>query len=75
MSLAVSLYKTIFQGINMSETMHPPLPHTVNSLADEFAACGLGAGQTVVVHSAMGKIGGYIVGGAETVIQAPRSKF
>jgi aminoglycoside 3-N-acetyltransferase len=46
------------------------LPHTIDSLADEFAACGLAAGQTVVVHSAMGKIGGYIVGGAEAVIRA-----
>jgi aminoglycoside 3-N-acetyltransferase len=46
------------------------LPHTIASLADEFSACGLSAGQTVVVHSAMGKIGGYIVGGAEAVIRA-----
>lgn len=46
------------------------LPHTVDSLATEFAACGLAAGQTVVVHSSMGKIGGYIVGGAEAVIRA-----
>jgi aminoglycoside 3-N-acetyltransferase len=46
------------------------LPHTSDSLAEQFAACGLTAGQTVVVHSAMSKIGGYIVGGAEAVIWA-----
>ena len=51
-------------------TESTPLPHTIDSLAPEFAACGLDAGQTVVVHSAMGKIGGYIVGGAEAVIRA-----
>jgi aminoglycoside 3-N-acetyltransferase len=45
-------------------------PHTIDSLADQFAACGLAAGQTVVVHSSMSKIGGYIVGGAEAVIWA-----
>lgn len=54
----------------MSETVLPPLPYTIDTLADEFAACGLAAGQTVVAHSAMGKIGGYIVGGAEAVIRA-----
>jgi aminoglycoside 3-N-acetyltransferase len=44
--------------------------HTVASLADEFATCGLAPGQTVVVHSSMSKIGGSIVGGAEAVIHA-----
>jgi aminoglycoside 3-N-acetyltransferase len=48
----------------------PPNLHTVDSLAGQFAACGLAAGQTVVVHSSMSKIGGYIVGGAEAVIRA-----
>jgi len=51
----------------MSESL---LPHTIDSLAEQFATCGLAAGQTVVVHSALGKIGGYIVGGAESVIWA-----
>jgi len=46
------------------------LPHTIDSLAEQFAACGLAAGQTVVVHSAMSKIGGHIVGGVEAVIWA-----
>lgn len=54
----------------MSEYNASAVPHTIDSLADEFAACGLAAGQTVVIHSAMGKIGGYIVGGAEGVIRA-----
>ncbi len=54
----------------MSEADAAPLPHTIDSLADEFVACGLAAGQTVVVHSALGKIGGYIVGGVEAVIRS-----
>jgi aminoglycoside 3-N-acetyltransferase len=47
----------------------PPI-HTIDSLAGELAACGLAPGQTVVMHSSMSKIGGYIVGGAEAVIRA-----
>jgi aminoglycoside 3-N-acetyltransferase len=54
----------------MSNPIQNPLPHTIDSLAKELAACGLAAGQTVVVHSSMSKIGGYIVGGAEGVIRA-----
>src|SRR5664279_3826863 len=42
------------------------LPLTIDSLAEQFAACGLSAGQNVVVHSSMSKIG-WIVGGASTV--------
>lgn len=45
------------------------LPHTVESLAADFAACGLAAGQTVLVHSSMRKIG-WIAGGEVAVIQA-----
>lgn len=44
-------------------------PNTVDSLAADFAACGLRTGQTVLVHSAMSKIG-WIVGGEVAVIQA-----
>ncbi len=44
-------------------------PLTVESLAEQFAVCGLAAGQTVLVHTAMSKIG-WIAGGAEAVIQA-----
>jgi aminoglycoside 3-N-acetyltransferase len=45
------------------------LPLTVDSLAEQFAACGLSAGQTIVVHSAMSKLG-WIAGGPVAVIQA-----
>jgi aminoglycoside 3-N-acetyltransferase len=44
-------------------------PLIIASLAEQFTACGLAAGQTVVVHSSMSKIG-YVVGGPETVIRA-----
>ncbi|MBE2268720.1 MAG: AAC(3) family N-acetyltransferase [Anaerolinea sp.] len=56
----------------MSEanTIHDDaLPLTIQSLAEQFAACGLAAGQTVVVHTAMSKLG-WIVGGAVSVIEA-----
>ena len=46
-----------------------PPPQTVDSLAEQFAACGLQAGQTVLVHMAMGKIG-WVLGGAQAVLQA-----
>ncbi|HEX2622091.1 MAG TPA: AAC(3) family N-acetyltransferase, partial [Phototrophicaceae bacterium] len=46
------------------------LPHTRASLADEFSTLGLAAGQTVIVHSSMKQIGGWIIGGAQTVIEA-----
>src|SRR5574341_1575649 len=53
-----------------ADTIHPDaLPLTVDSLAEQFAACGLAAGQTVLVHTSMSRIG-WIVGGAETVIRA-----
>lgn len=45
------------------------LPLTFVSLVDQFAACGLAAGQPVLVHSAMSRLG-WIAGGAVTVIQA-----
>jgi aminoglycoside 3-N-acetyltransferase len=38
-------------------------------LAEQFAGCGLAAGQTVVVHMSMSKIG-WIAGGPEAVIRA-----
>ncbi len=44
-------------------------PQTVDSLAEQFAACGLSAGQTVLVHSSLSKIG-WIAGGPVAVIQA-----
>ncbi len=45
------------------------LPLTVDTLADQFATCGLQAGQTVLVHSSMSKMG-WIAGGAQAVILA-----
>ncbi|NWF70371.1 MAG: AAC(3) family N-acetyltransferase [Chloroflexi bacterium] len=45
------------------------LPLTVDSLAEQFAACGLAAGQTVLVHTRMSAMG-WIAGGAVAVIQA-----
>jgi aminoglycoside 3-N-acetyltransferase len=44
-------------------------PLTVESLAEQFAICGLAAGQTVLVHSAMSKLG-WVAGGPEAVILA-----
>ncbi len=45
------------------------LPLTVDSLTEQFSACGLRAGQTVLVHSRMSKLG-WIAGGQVAVIQA-----
>lgn len=45
------------------------LPQTVETLRADLSACGLRAGQTVLVHSSMSKIG-WVAGGAEAVIQA-----
>jgi hypothetical protein len=45
----------------------PPL--TVASLTEQLRACGLAAGQTVLVHMAMSKLG-WIIGGAQAVILA-----
>lgn len=51
-------------------TIHPDaLPQTVDSLAEQLAACGLAAGQTVLVHTRMSAIG-WIAGGAAAVIEA-----
>ncbi|GAB5493770.1 MAG: AAC(3) family N-acetyltransferase [Phototrophicaceae bacterium] len=44
--------------------------HTISSLQANFDAIGITAGQTLLVHSAMGKIGGVICGGAEAIIYA-----
>ena len=48
---------------------HSAFPLTVDTLAEQFAACGLGAGQTVLAHSALSKLG-WVVGGPVAVIQA-----
>ncbi|MCB9454059.1 MAG: AAC(3) family N-acetyltransferase [Anaerolineaceae bacterium] len=53
-----------------SATINPNFPPlTRDSLAEQFAACGLAAGQTVLVHSSLSKLG-WVVGGAQDVIQA-----
>lgn len=44
--------------------------HTVPSLAEGLRACGVAAGMTVIVHSSMKQIGGWICGGAEAVVLA-----
>jgi aminoglycoside 3-N-acetyltransferase len=45
------------------------VPLTVESLAMKLRDCGLAAGQTVLVHTAMSKFG-WIVGGAQAVVLA-----
>ncbi len=53
-----------------SDLIHPDeLPLTIDSLAEQFAACGLAAGQTVIVHMSMSALG-WIAGGAPAVILA-----
>lgn len=50
---------------------HPAhyLPNTVDSLAEHLRASGVQAGQAVIVHSSMSKLG-WTVGGAEAVVRA-----
>jgi len=53
-----------------ADTIDPnALPLTIDTLADQFAACGLAAGQTVLVHTRMSALG-WIVGGPVTIIHA-----
>jgi len=52
------------------DTIHADaLPLTYDSLVEQFTACGLAAGQTILVHSSMSSMG-WIVGGAVDVIRA-----
>ena len=44
-------------------------PLTVESLVDQLRACGVEAGQTLIAHVAMSKLG-WVIGGAEAVILA-----
>jgi aminoglycoside 3-N-acetyltransferase len=55
----------------MKETI-PPVPpmHTVDTLRAQFESCGVAHGQILLVHSSMKAIGGWICGGAETVVRA-----
>ncbi|NDJ61354.1 MAG: AAC(3) family N-acetyltransferase [Chloroflexi bacterium] len=53
-----------------AQTINPNFPPlTVDLLAAGFADCGLAPGQTVIVHTAMRKLG-WVVGGPVAVIQA-----
>ncbi len=52
----------------MTKTL-PEQPITHSQLVTELAGCGLGAGQVVLVHSSLSSLG-WVVGGAQTVIQA-----
>jgi aminoglycoside 3-N-acetyltransferase len=55
---------------NSLDTTKPPL--TAATLTEQLQACGLAAGQTVLVHMAMSKLG-WVVGGAEAVILGLRA--
>lgn len=44
--------------------------HTQESLTEAFAACGVQAGQVLIVHSSLKQIGGSICGGPEAVVNA-----
>jgi aminoglycoside 3-N-acetyltransferase len=44
--------------------------HTQESLTDAFVAAGVQSGQTLIVHSSMKQIGGWVCGGPEVVINA-----
>ena len=54
-----------------SATIDPtqPRPHTVTSLAADLRAAGVVPGMTVLVHSALSKLG-WVVGGPVAVVQA-----
>lgn len=45
-------------------------PLTVKILIEQFSACGLAAGQTVLMHSSMKSLGTWVAGGPVAVIQA-----
>nr|PZN53991.1 MAG: AAC(3) family N-acetyltransferase [Chloroflexota bacterium] len=45
------------------------LPLTADSLAEQLAACGVSAGQTVLVHTSMSALG-YVAGGPVAIVQA-----
>ena len=53
-----------------ADTIHPDTqPLTVHSLAEQLEACGVAPGQTVLVHTAMSKLG-WVCGGPVAVIGA-----
>ncbi len=53
-----------------ADTINPAYPPlTIPLLVEQFAACGLEAGQTVLVHSSLSRLG-WVAGGAVAVIRA-----
>jgi aminoglycoside 3-N-acetyltransferase len=58
--------KIISEAKVIERTEHPLTSH---SLAEKLHECGMGPGQTVLVHLAMSQLG-WVVGGAEAVIMA-----
>ena len=48
----------------------PEIMHTQSSLEEALTGAGLQPGMTILMHSSLGKVGGWICGGAETVILA-----
>ena len=46
-----------------------PLPNTPTSIANDLRAAGVKAGSTLMVHSALGKVG-WTVGGPVTLVKA-----
>jgi aminoglycoside 3-N-acetyltransferase len=46
-----------------------PVPYTTQSLASDLCALGMGAGEVVLVHSSMKRLG-FVVGGVQAVVQA-----
>ena len=53
-----------------ADTIHRDAqPLTVHTLAEQLKACGLSAGQTVLVHTSMSKLG-WVCGGPVAIIQA-----
>ncbi|WP_319462532.1 AAC(3) family N-acetyltransferase [Micromonospora sp. RTP1Z1] len=49
--------------------MTQPMPHTMSTLATDFRALGLSAGDTVLVHSSVRALG-FVVGKVQAVVQA-----
>ena len=45
-------------------------PITINDISDDLAALGVRKGMTLLVHSSLKSVGGWIVGGPEAVILA-----
>ncbi|MGB1286651.1 MAG: aminoglycoside N(3)-acetyltransferase [Aggregatilineales bacterium] len=53
----------------MTQSM-PDTLHTVSSLQADFAVCGIQPGMTLIMHSSLKQVGGWICGGAEAFNRA-----